>query len=135
MVEKRAVRAILLFGLAVVVVVGLLSWIYLQKPQQSVFVVPGLVVPEGGILFFYGDTCPHCKLVENFIAENNITSKLNITFKEIYSNSENAAEIVGWAKECGVKDSVGVPFIVTDGACYMGDKASMNFLKEKTGLQ
>lgn len=84
-----------------------------------------------GVVLFYGTTCPHCKIVEEYIDNNNIESKIDIEYKEIYSNSLNAQELRNKASSCGFDvQSVGVPFLWDGSNCYMGDSDIIEFFKQ-----
>lgn len=87
-------------------------------------------------IFFYGNTCPHCKNVEEWMKKNNIESKIKIIKKEVYNNQKNSQELVKTAEKCGiVTDSIGVPFLYTDeGKCLIGTPDIINYLKNKAGL-
>lgn len=64
------------------------------------------------IIFFYGDGCPHCKIVEKYISDNDIRDKVAFQEKEIYKNKRNSAMLLEKAKACGIDEaSIGVPFL------------------------
>ncbi len=85
------------------------------------------------IVLFYGDGCPHCALVEKFIAENNIQTKVQFTKKEVYYNKQNADDLAGKARLCGMPtDSIGVPFLWDGKICFVGDQPIIDFLKRKS---
>ena len=87
------------------------------------------------IVLFYGDTCPHCKEVEDYIAKNNIKDKINLVEKEVYQDQENARQLGEAAKKCGLQtDSVGVPFLFTEGKCFVGTPDVIAFLSQKAGI-
>ncbi|MFH1175319.1 MAG: glutaredoxin domain-containing protein [bacterium] len=82
-------------------------------------------IPDDVVLYF-GSTCPHCKVVEKFIEENNI----NIQTKEIFQNKNNANELRQVAKICKIPDNeIGVPLLWTGTRCLSGDSDIINFLK------
>jgi len=82
------------------------------------------------IILFYGDGCPHCKIVEEFIENNNIKNKISFAQKEVYNNKKNADELVGKAKICGIPtDSIGVPFLWDGTKCLVGDQDIVDFFK------
>jgi hypothetical protein len=90
------------------------------------------------IMFFYGSTCPHCKKVEEFIANNNIEKKLNIKKYEVYSNNDNANLMTEKQKLCknlSEDDKGGVPFVYTSDKCLVGDTPIIDFLKQEAGIQ
>jgi glutaredoxin len=85
------------------------------------------------IILFYGDGCPHCKIVEEYIEKNKTKEKLSFAQKEVYYNKTNANELVEKAKICGLPtDSIGVPFLFDEKKCYIGDQDIINFFKQKT---
>lgn len=89
------------------------------------------------MVLYYGDTCPHCKNVEEFVKENGIKEKLSFEEKEVYENQQNAVEMVKRAQDsCGLNsDTIGVPFFWTGEKCLMGDKDIIAFLKEAAEKQ
>jgi hypothetical protein len=50
------------------------------------------------IILFYGDGCPHCALVEQYVAANNVAAKVPFVKKEVYYNNKNAEELAAKAK-------------------------------------
>ena len=90
--------------------------------------------PEGQIILFYGEGCPHCAVVEEYIEQNNIKEKISFEQKEIYNNKNNAQELTSKAKMCGLPtNSIGVPFLWDGEKCFIGDKDVVDFFKEKAG--
>ncbi|MFA5985980.1 MAG: hypothetical protein WC819_01365 [Parcubacteria group bacterium] len=89
------------------------------------------------IIFYYGDTCPHCKNVEEYVAQNNVQEKVPFEQKEVYNNEENAKELTRTAQQCGLeKNKVGVvPLLWTGENCLVGDKDIIAFFAEKIGNQ
>lgn len=90
-----------------------------------------------GIIFFYGQGCPHCKNVEDFISANNIDGKVSFVQSEVWHNKSNAQLLASKAQICGIKaDTVGIPFLF-DGKdkCYVGDVDVINFLKNEAGIK
>jgi len=93
-------------------------------------------IPEE-IVLFYGDGCPHCKIVDDFVLQNKVEEKLTFKHLEVWNNKENQILLGQIVEKCSiVADQVGVPFLY-DGAgkCYMGDVDVINFFKEKTGIK
>jgi glutaredoxin len=91
-----------------------------QKPQPS------------EVILFYGDGCPHCTQVEQFIQENDIDSKLSFQRKEIYYNKENLELLSQKAASCGIaSNQVGVPFLWDGSKCHVGSTEVKNFFLSK----
>ena len=86
---------------------------------------------ENQIILYYGESCPHCALVEKYIEENKINDKISFARKEVYSNQDNAKELQEKAKICGLSaDSIGVPFLWDGGKCLIGGQDIINFFKQ-----
>jgi hypothetical protein len=96
------------------------------------------VLPSGTVLY-YGEDCPHCKIVEAFIEENNVTSMMNLTQKEVWYNQTNKAEFRDIVEYCKIDASqAGVPFLYTqvqeNKLCVVGDKDIISFLSEQLNI-
>lgn len=117
----------------VVVVGGLIYW-GVQDGKQSQTQTAN--DDPNAIVYYYGEGCPHCKVVQEFIDANKITEKVSFEKKEVWSNKENAAEMGRRAKACGIAlDGMGVPFVYGgDGKCYMGEPEVTGFFKSKSGM-
>lgn len=85
------------------------------------------------MIFFYGDTCPHCKNVEDYMAQNNIRARLSFQELEVYNNSKNAQLLAQTAQKCGLDTSqgIGVPLFYDGQTCILGDQDIINYLKTK----
>ena len=85
-----------------------------------------------GLIFFYGDSCPHCKIVEQYMSDNQVDEVLTINKLEVYNNRDNAALMTERAKACGLDSkSLGVPLLVDGNKCFMGDQEAIDYLKSK----
>ena len=92
----------------------------------------GTAQDDSAIIFFYGRECPHCKNVEKYFAENNVSEKIQFSQREVYHDQGNAALFQEKAKTCGIsEDSLGVPLLWTAEKCYIGDVDIIDFFKEK----
>jgi len=101
-----------------------------QAPPAAAAVSAGKVTEQ--IILFYGDGCPHCALVEKYVAENNVAAKVPFVKKEVYYNNKNAEEMAAKAKTCGLPtDSIGVPFLWDGSKCLVGDQDIIGFFKER----
>jgi glutaredoxin-related protein len=81
--------------------------------------------------YFYGNGCPHCANVNEFLSTWDGLNKINLEKKEVYSNNQNAEVMATRAASCGiVKSELGVPFLYTpDGKCLMGDQPIIDYFK------
>ena len=89
---------------------------------------------DASTIIYYGNGCPHCKKVEEYILSENIDEKIKINMKEIWYNKDNANEISEKADICGMdKEKLGVPLLFDSNTkkCLTGDEDVINFLKEQ----
>ena len=104
-----------------------------QKPASIT-----TINPDADLFLFYGDTCPHCKIVEEFIDKNQIDQKLKINNLEVYTNQANSSLFSSMVNEiCPDKSSpngLPVPFLINkkDKQCFLGDTSITEYLTEKT---
>jgi len=84
------------------------------------------------IYFFYGEGCPHCTVVKDFLKTENLLEKYPIESKEIYSNRENAVLFNILLDNLGIPVSDrGVPTMVIGDKVFVGDKEIIdNFISE-----
>jgi len=91
-------------------------------------------INQNQIILFYGDGCPHCAIVEEYIKENKIEDNISFTQKEVYYDKGNADELAEKAKICGIPtDYIGVP-LLWDGEtskCFVGDQDIIYFFNQK----
>lgn len=94
--------------------------------------------PDNGasIVYYYGEECPHCKDVQDFIDQNKIAEKVNFVKKEVWHNSKNASEMNARAKSCDIQaEGMGVPFLFSEGKCYVGTPGVIGFFKQAAGIE
>ena len=120
--KGKIILAIIAFFVAIASIV----WLF-REPKSA-------EAPTGGIVYYYGDNCPHCKNVAKFIEENGIADKVTFIKKEI-SNLSNSREFLDKANQCGISQKdAGVPLVFAEGKCYVGDADAIAFFKEKAGI-
>jgi len=100
------------------------------KPQP-----PTIPDPEADLILFWGNGCPHCEVVKNFITDNKSNSKFKISQKEVYYNKANQKQLEDTAKLCPEVDSskgIGIPlaFVVDTKTCLLGDTPIIEWLKK-----
>ena len=90
---------------------------------------------NSGIVLYFGDTCPHCKIVEEFLQTNKIAEKVSFAQKEVYNDAANAKDLAEKAAKCGMAtDAIAVPFLWDGQKCYTGQTDVINFFKQKAGI-
>ncbi len=85
------------------------------------------VLEEKPILY-YGETCPHCHTVLDYLDKEGRRDELII--KESWENEANNAELLEKAEECGEDPQrVGVPFLFAEGKCLIGAPPIIDYLE------
>lgn len=109
--------------IAIVLVVGVLFVLsYFSNTKTDV----------SGIILFYGDGCPHCEIVDDFINENKVKEKVRFIELEVFNNEENQKIWLDKVNFCKLNSNdVGVPFLWDGKNCLMGDIDIINFFQEK----
>lgn len=84
---------------------------------------------------YWGDGCSHCENVKKFLDEKRIADMVIFEQKEVWQDRTNAKEMNRRAENCGlsVKD-IGVPFLFSDGNCFIGEPDVEREFLRKTGL-
>ncbi len=119
-----------------------------MKKNRTLFIILGIVgvliilallgrltnktsQPES--ILFYGDTCPHCKNVDDFIAANGVRAKLKFQELEVYNNQANAQFLAATAKKCNLDttEGVGVPLFYDGANCLQGDQPIIDYFQSK----
>lgn len=84
------------------------------------------------LTLYYGDGCPHCEVVEEFLTKEDGRNRLELVRKEVYNNTLNQTELLSRAASCKLNtQAVGIPFLWDDGKCLIGDQDIIKSLKEK----
>jgi hypothetical protein len=124
-------KTIIFIIIGVVVIAGLF-WLW----QSGVFSGPAKPVPiPEGIILFYGDGCPHCENVDDFVSQNKIEDKVSFTRLEVWYNKDNQNILAQVVQKCGTQtDQVGIPFLWDSEKCYIGQDDVINFFKQKAGI-
>ncbi len=90
----------------------------------------------GEPVFYYGNTCPHCKEVEEWFKTNKIAEKIKFSQKEVYDNRQNAAELSKVAASCGLDTaSIGVPFLYAEDECLVGTPDIIGYFSKKLNIE
>lgn len=132
------VLVIVITGLLVAIIIGSRKNQQTQTLSADTSVTkttePTNIVLDSKIpIFYYGNTCPHCEDVEEWMRNNDIEAKITIVKKEVYDNYQNSQELTQVAKKCGMPtDSIGVPFLYAEEKCLVGTPDIISYLEEKT---
>ena len=115
---KKVHIAIGVFLLLAILVIADLDWQVSQRQSNL-------------IIFYYGNTCPHCKIVEDYMAANNVNSTLQIEWREVYNNTDNRNALIRLWSQCNQTGDAQIPLLYFHGACYIGQDDGVAFLKRQ----
>lgn len=129
------------FIILVIIVAGIFFWAI----QSGIFLpnTNNVSIPEGTLLFF-GDGCPHCKVVDEFVTENKIEEKIKLSKLEIPfalktspELQKNSLVLLQIAKKCNIdiSNGVSIPFLYGNEKCYVGQDDVINFFKNEAGIK
>jgi len=124
--------------LVVVLIAGLLSLVVIvsnnkekQAAEQKI-----VTLKNADPVFYYGNTCPHCEIVEEWLVANEVEKKMTFSRKEVYDNRENAAELTKVAVSCGLSaNTIGVPFLYAEGQCLIGSPDIIGYFAQKLNIE
>ena len=75
--------------------------------------------------YFWGNGCPHCKVVADFFDSSDKDEKVKLVKYEVWYDKTNAKIMEDRYSKCDPKPTgaMAVPFMVTpDGKCLIGDQ-------------
>lgn len=81
--------------------------------------------------YFWGEGCPHCAVVDEFMKTWSGKDNIKIDKKEVWYNKANSFVFADRAAKCGLKkDELAVPMLVTpDNKCLTGDTPIIDHFK------
>jgi len=130
--DKTIIITIILIVLAGFLFLGFQTGFFTKIFSGPIKPIP---IPEG-IILFYGQDCPHCKDVEDYISQNKIEDKVKFTKLEVWYNKDNQNILAQIVQKCGIKtDQVGVPLLWDGSKCYIGEVDAINFFKNAAGIK
>jgi glutaredoxin len=113
--KKSAKLSILV--IALLFIAGLVAVLIKNQPNQ---------------ILFYSDTCPHCKIVEQYITDNKVKNYLAFQQLEVSTHPDNAQLLIKKAASCGLStDNLGVPFFFDGTNCLIGDQDIIKYFASK----
>jgi hypothetical protein len=120
-------KIIYLAGLIILATIGLILYGYFGGSKTAD------ISSSSNPIFFYGRECPHCKIVEEYISQNNVKQRVSFVSGEVYHNDNNKKIFVEKFKACGLMDEtkMGVPMLWDNGRCYTGQEDVINYFKSK----
>jgi len=112
-----------------IIVVGVAFASKSNKPQTTP--TPTTLENPTEIEYFWGDGCPHCENVAEFIETWEKKDEIKINKMEVWYNTDNQNLLRLRAQSCGMdQTNIGVPMMVKlDGSCLTGDEPIIDYLK------
>ena len=83
------------------------------------------------IVLFYDEKCEHCKILNSYIAENDVDAILGVVHKEVTSIPENQADMERIHKVCAANVDLLVPFVYSREKCYTGEDSIIRMLHDR----
>ena len=88
---------------------------------------------EADLIIYWGEGCPHCEKVKEYISANKLDQKININLKEIYKDQNNLQSLKNTIQKCPEIDTqqgIGVPlaFDTKNQKCLAGDQPIIDWL-------
>lgn len=123
--------------IVVVLIAALMSLVVIgsNNKEQQVNDQKLEALKTGEPVFYYGETCPHCKDVEKWFEENKIEEKIKFSKKEVWNNRQNAAELGKVAASCNLDvNNIGVPFLYAEEKCLIGTPDIIKYFSDKLGI-
>jgi hypothetical protein len=128
--NKKVLKIFLGFVFFLIIIAFVLTIVRQKNSQNEVLTSPS------DIVLYYGQECSHCKIVEQYIADNGITEKVAFAKKETWHNAQNNAEFQERAIACKLETKdIGVPLLYSGGKCYLGKIQVMDFLKKEAKIE
>ncbi|MBD3244499.1 MAG: hypothetical protein GF335_00715 [Candidatus Moranbacteria bacterium] len=79
---------------------------------------------------FVGETCPHCRKVEEFIQENKLKESLDIKILEVTFHEENVKFYDEAEEKCQENLGGSVPVLYHNEKCILGDTPIIDELRK-----
>jgi glutaredoxin len=116
--------------LLLIIVIVFVFFKITSKPQDAID------DSQAKIILFWGEGCPHCENVEEYITDNKIDQQLVVSRKEVYYHKQNQLLMAQKADRCPEIDQsvgIGVPmaYFVDEDKCHLGDTPIIEAIKEK----
>jgi hypothetical protein len=133
---NKAKKMVVGFFVIVAVIIAILFFISIKQTKTAYECDQNILLPKT-LVFYSGETCPHCKIVEEFITKNNISNKINITNKEVFKIENNAKELLLVGNSCKLPSNYlgAVPLLYYQNKAYIGDKDIIQFFKDTLGVK
>jgi glutaredoxin len=104
--------------------------IVLRQPGRPGEAPTAVLPAKKLVVIFYEPTCPHCKVLEGFLASNHLDEAFDVIRKDVTSDAANRAELEAVHRTC-LKDNgeLSVPVVIQDGRCAMGEEEAIRLFK------
>ena len=125
-------QQLLAFSIILIALFGTLFLVY-QTTQSSLSTTSSVTLDKDAFIYFYGNTCPHCAELNEWLKETGIEKKVKFEKREVYQNKANANLMEQAAQICNLDTTqLGVPFVYDNGKCYIGSDQAKEIFQKKS---
>lgn len=123
----------IVFGLTVLLIIG--GILVINKKENATGSTPSdvssVTSPPSHLEYYWGNGCPHCKNVADFLDSWDRKDEVEIEKFETWYVAQNAQKLKKVAEYCSIPaNQVGVPLLFTpSGDCITGDQPIIDYLK------
>lgn len=127
--------------ITVLVIVAILVGLYkITSKNPKAETNNGVSADSADLVIYWGEGCPHCENVKEYIATTSADSKLKIRWKEVYNDKDNQTEMMATVKKCpeiDISQGVGVPlaYSTKEQKCFQGDTPIIDWIRTQTSQQ
>ncbi len=125
-------QQLLALSIILIALFGTLFLVY-QTTQSSLSTTSLVTLDKDAFIYFYGNTCPHCAELNEWLKETGIEKKVKFEKREVYQNKANANLMEQAAQICNLDTTqLGVPFVYDNGKCYIGSDQAKEIFQKKS---
>ena len=125
-----------ILSILIIVAILIATFLVLSKPPKNL----DTYYENPDLVFYWGEGCPHCETVKEWLEANNQQNQIKISSKEVYDNQSNAKEFVDtinqYCPDLKGESGIGVPtaFDPKSQTCLQGSDQIIKFLTDKLTL-
>jgi glutaredoxin len=124
----RFAKINLIVALITAIIAVAVLYFYDFKKQSE---IPSIDMGSPITLYFRPD-CSHCRNVEKFLEENQVSEKVPFNQKNVSNDQKNVEELMERANLCKLNPrDIGVPFLWTGEKCLSGEVEIIDFFKQQ----
>ena len=112
--------------LVALLIIFVLGFVFYKATSRNPSIL-SVTDDKAELILFWGEGCPHCEVVKDYIKDNQLDTQINLSLKEVYYDKANQRLLEDTVKKCpeiDVSRGIGVPlaFVPETQTCYLGDQ-------------